>query len=307
LTAAGGGDVLSRKTAETGFQYGGQAVIEGVMMRGPHRIATAVRSGEEIIIHQEKITPWSDYFSFLKWPIIRGTVVLVESMIIGIRTLNMSATLALGEEEEESLSPFEMVLTVAAALLVSTGLFILFPTWLGHLTSGWIDIWGQNLIEGIARLGIFLAYLVGIRAIDDIRRVFQYHGAEHMTINTYEDGAELTVEEVARRSRQHPSCGTSFILYVLVISIIVFSFLGNGPWWWKFGSRLLLLPLVAGLGYEFIRLSRRYRKQLRFLIAPGLWVQNLTTGEPDPDQIEVAIAALKSVLIPLAGAVTSGE
>lgn len=298
---------MSRKTAETGFQYGGQAVIEGVMMRGPHRIATAVRSGEEIIIHQEKITPWSDYFSFLKWPIIRGTVVLVESMIIGIRTLNMSATLALGEEEEESLSPFEMVLTVAAALLVSTGLFILFPTWLGHLTSGWIDIWGQNLIEGIARLGIFLAYLVGIRAIDDIRRVFQYHGAEHMTINTYEDGAELTVEEVARRSRQHPSCGTSFILYVLVISIIVFSFLGNGPWWWKFGSRLLLLPLVAGLGYEFIRLSRRYRKQLRFLIAPGLWVQNLTTGEPDPDQIEVAIAALKSVLIPLAGAVTSGE
>ncbi len=298
---------MSRKTAETGFQYGGQAVIEGVVMRGPHRIATAVRSGEEIIIHQEKITPWSDYFSFLKWPIIRGTVVLVESMIIGIRTLNMSATLALGEEEEESLSPFEMVLTVAAALLVSTGLFILFPTWLGHLTSGWIDIWGQNLIEGIARLGIFLAYLVGIRAIDDIRRVFQYHGAEHMTINTYEDGAELTVEEVARRSRQHPSCGTSFILYVLVISIIVFSFLGNGPWWWKFGSRLLLLPLVAGLGYEFIRLSRRYRKQLRFLIAPGLWVQNLTTGEPDPDQIEVAIAALKSVLIPLAGAVTSGE
>lgn len=298
---------MSRKTAETGFQYGGQAVIEGVMMRGPHRIATAVRSGEEIIIHQEKITPWSDYFSFLKLPFIRGTVVLVESMIIGIRTLNMSATLALGEEEEESLSPFEMVLTVAAALLVSTGLFILFPTWLGHLTSGWIDIWGQNLIEGIARLGIFLAYLVGIRAIDDIRRVFQYHGAEHMTINTYEDGAELTVEEVARRSRQHPSCGTSFILYVLVISIIVFSFLGNGPWWWKFGSRLLLLPLVAGLGYEFIRLSRRYRKQLRFLIAPGLWVQNLTTGEPDPDQIEVAIAALKSVLIPLAGAVTSGE
>lgn len=298
---------MSRKTAEKGFQYGGQAVIEGVMMRGPQRIATAVRSGEEIIIHQEKITPWSDYFSFLKWPFIRGTVVLIESMIIGIRTLNMSASLALGEEEEESLSPFEMGLTVVVALLVATGLFILFPTWLGHLTSGRIDIWGQNLIEGIARLGIFLVYLVGIRAIDDIRRVFQYHGAEHMTINTYEDGAELTVEEVAKRSRQHPSCGTSFILYVLVISIIVFSFLGNGPWWWKFGSRLLLLPLVAGLGYEFIRLSRRYRKQLRFLIAPGLWVQNLTTGEPDPDQIEVAIAALKSVLIPPVGAVTSGE
>ncbi|MDR9756455.1 MAG: DUF1385 domain-containing protein [Thermacetogeniaceae bacterium] len=298
---------MSRKTGKTPFQYGGQAVIEGVMMRGPQRIATAVRSGEEIIIHQEKITPWSDYFSFLKWPLIRGAVVLIESMVIGIRTLNLSASLALGDEEEEGLSTFEMVLTVAVALLVATGLFILLPTWLGHLTSGRFPVWAQNLVEGITRLGLFLAYLLGIRALEDIRRVFQYHGAEHKAINTYEDGAELTVEEVSKRSRQHPSCGTSFILYVLVISIIVFSFLGNGHWWWKFGSRLLLLPLIAGLGYEFIRLSRRYRKQMRFFIAPGLWVQNLTTGEPDPGQIEVAIAALKSVLVPPPGAAASGD
>jgi len=298
---------LPGKTERTAFQYGGQAVIEGVMMRGPQKIATAVRSGEEIIIHQEKITPWSDYFSFLKWPLIRGAVVLIESMVIGIRCLNLSASFALSDGEEEGLSNFELAMTVAVALLVATGLFILLPTWLGHLTSGRFPVWVQNLVEGITRLGIFLAYLVGIRAVEDIRRVFQYHGAEHKAINTYEEGAELTVEEVAKRSRQHPSCGTSFILYVLVISIIVFSFLGNGPWWWKFGSRLLLLPLIAGLGYEFIRLSRRYRKQMRFLIAPGLWVQNLTTGEPDPGQIEVAIAALKSVLVPPPGAAASGD
>jgi uncharacterized protein YqhQ len=266
------------------------------MMRGPQNIATAVRVGDEIVIHQENITPWSDSFSLLKWPFIRGTVVLIESMVIGIRTLNLSASLVSGEEEGEGLSSLEMGITVLVAFLLSIGLFIILPTWLGHLTRGGLDIWGQNLIEGLARIGIFLAYLLGIRALEDIRRVFQYHGAEHKVINTYEDGAELTVAEVERRSRLHPSCGTSFLLVVIVISILVFAFLGNGTWLWKFGARILLLPVIAGLGYEFIRLSRRYRKQLRIIIAPGLWVQKLTTGEPDSGQIEVAIAALKRVL-----------
>lgn len=299
---------MPEKTAQTSFQYGGQAVIEGVMMRGPHKIATAVRVGDEIVIHQEKLTPWSDSFSILKWPFIRGTVVLIESMVIGIRTLNLSASLVSGEEEEESLSSLEMGLTLIVALLLSIGLFIILPTWLGHMARGVANIWGQNLIEGVTRLGIFLAYLLGIRAFQDIRRVFQYHGAEHKAINTYEDGADLTVEEVSRRSRLHPSCGTSFLLVVIVVSIFVFAFLGNGPWWWKFGARILLLPLIAGLGYEFIRLSRRYRKQMSILIAPGLWVQNLTTGEPDSGQIEVAIAALKRVLNPpVSDAVASGD
>ncbi len=287
---------MAGETAQNPFQYGGQAVIEGVMMRGPQNIATAVRVGDEIVIHQENITPWSDSFSLLKWPFIRGTVVLIESMVIGIRTLNLSASLVSGEEEGEGLSSLEMGITVLVAFLLSIGLFIILPTWLGHLTRGGLDIWGQNLIEGLARIGIFLAYLLGIRALEDIRRVFQYHGAEHKVINTYEDGAELTVAEVERRSRLHPSCGTSFLLVVIVISILVFAFLGNGTWLWKFGARILLLPVIAGLGYEFIRLSRRYRKQLRIIIAPGLWVQKLTTGEPDSGQIEVAIAALKRVL-----------
>ncbi|MGI5867800.1 MAG: DUF1385 domain-containing protein [Syntrophaceticus schinkii] len=299
---------MPQKNAQTSFQYGGQAVIEGVMMRGPQEIATAVRVGDEIVIHQEKYTPWSDSFSILKWPFIRGTIVLFESMVIGIKTLNLSASLVSDEEEGESLSSWEMGLTMAVAFLLSIVLFIIIPTWLGHMTLWVENIWVQNLIEGVSRLGIFLAYVLGIRAFEDIRRVFQYHGAEHKAINTYEDGADLTVEEVAQRSRLHPSCGTSFLLVVILISILVFAFLGNGSWLWKFGSRILLLPVIAGLGYEFIRLSRRYRKQMRILIAPGLWVQNLTTGEPDSAQIEVAIAALKRVLIPPTGdAAASGD
>ncbi|MGI6404949.1 MAG: DUF1385 domain-containing protein [Syntrophaceticus sp.] len=289
---------MPRQNAETPFQFGGQAVIEGVMMRGPDKMATAVRVGDEIVIHQEKITSWSDSFSILKWPFIRGTIVLIESMVIGIRTLNLSAYLVSEGDEDENLTPLEMGLTVALAILIAVGLFIILPTWLGHMTGGVLNIWGQNLIEGVTRLGIFLIYLLGIRALQDIRRVFQYHGAEHKVINTYEDGAELTVEEVAQRSRLHPSCGTSFLLVVIIISIFIFAFLGNGSWLWKFGARLLLLPVIAGLGYEFIRFSRRHREKMKILIAPGLWVQKLTTGEPDSSQIEVAIAALKGVLPP---------
>lgn len=290
---------LLQKSDGTPFQYGGQAVIEGVMMRGPEGIATAVRVGEEIVIHKENVTPWTEAFSFFKWPLVRGTIVLFESLVIGIQTLSLSASLVSGEdEEEESLGVWEIAFTVLFAMLFAIGLFILLPTWLGHITRFQVGIFGQNVIEGVTRLGIFLLYILAIRRFEDIRRVFQYHGAEHKAINTYEEGAELTVDEVAQRSRLHPSCGTSFLLIVLVISILVFACLGNGPWWWKFGTRIFLLPLIAGLGYEFVRYSRRHREQMGFLIAPGLWLQNLTTGEPDAAQIEVAIAALKSVLVP---------
>lgn len=289
---------MLRKRSGAPFQYGGQAVIEGVMMRGPEGIATAVRVGEEIVIRKENVAPWTEAFSFFKWPLIRGTIVLIESLVIGIKTLSLSASLVSGEDGDENLGALEIGLTVAFAILFSTGLFILLPTWLGHIARFRVGIFGQNVIEGVARLGIFLLYLLAIRRLEDIRRVFQYHGAEHKAINTYEEGADLTVEEVGRRSCLHPGCGTSFLLIVLVISILVFAFLGNGPWWWKFGARILLLPLIAGLGYEFIRCSRRYRERMGLLIAPGLWLQNLTTGEPDAGQIEVAISALKSVLVP---------
>lgn len=285
--------------ATSPFQYGGQAVIEGVMMRGPTAVATAVRIGDEIVINRDDMAAWSEKWPILKWPLIRGTVVLIESMVIGIKALNLSAALASGEGEEEAgLSPLAIGLTVAFSLLFGIGLFVILPTLLGHLTQFWWGAWGQNLVEGVTRIGLFLLYLVGIRRFQDIRRVFQYHGAEHKVINTYEEGAELTVDEVRKRSPLHPSCGTSFLLVVLVISILVFSLLGNGTWWWKFLTRLLLLPLVAGLSYEFIRYSRRHRERLGWLIAPGLWLQRLTTGEPDDGMMEVAIAAFKSVLSP---------
>jgi uncharacterized protein YqhQ len=282
-----------------GFQYGGQAVIEGVMMRGPRSVAVAVRSGDEIIVNHEEYTSWADsspWLRFLKWPLVRGTIVLFESMVLGVKALSLSASLAMGEEEE-GLSGWDVFLAVALAIVVSIALFIMLPTWLGHLTRIWgVGIWGQNAVEGIARLGIFLAYLVGIGRFQDIRRVFRYHGAEHMVINTFEDGADLTVAEVAKRSRVHPSCGTSFLLVVLVISIIIFALVGNGSWWYRFGSRLVLLPVVAGLGYELIRYARLHRRSLcSFLITPGLWLQNLTTGEPDEGMLEVAISAFRSV------------
>ncbi len=287
---------MSEQKAQGRFQYGGQAVIEGVMMRGPQDIATAVRVGDEIVIHQEECKSWSDSFSMLKWPFVRGTFVLIESMVVGMKALNYSASLMADEEEGEALSAWEMGLTMVIALLISIVLFIIIPTWVGHMALGLESVWAQNTVEGVTRVVIFLGYVLGIRAMDDIKRVFQYHGAEHKVINTYEDGAELTVDEVKKRSRLHPSCGTSFLLIVVLLSILVFAFLGNGSWLWKFGSRILLLPVVAGLGYEFLRLSRKYTEQMRFLIAPGLWLQGLTTGEPDAEQIEVAIAAFEHVL-----------
>jgi uncharacterized protein YqhQ len=283
------------------FQYGGQAVIEGVMMRGPKAVALAVRVGDEIVVDRDEYTSWADaspWLRFLKWPLVRGTVVLFESMVMGVRSLNRSASLALGEDDGAEMGGWEIFLAVALALVVGVALFILFPAWLGHFTRIWgLNVLGQNIVEGVVRLVIFLGYLMAIRCFQDIRRVFQYHGAEHKVINTYEDGADLTVAETARRSRMHPSCGTSFILVVLVLSIIVFALLGNGPWWYRFGSRLVLLPVIAGLGYEVIRYARLHRHSLcALLIVPGLWLQNLTTGEPDAGMLEVAIAALRAVL-----------
>lgn len=288
---------MSGRGSDAPFQYGGQAVIEGVMMRGPRAVAVAVRVGDEIVVEKREYTPWVEFFPFFKWPLIRGTVVLLESMALGVQALALSASLVSGEGEEEKIGSFEIGLTVVLALILGIALFVLLPTWLGILTRHWFGNFGQNAVEGIARFAIFLGYLTGIGRFPDVRRVFQYHGAEHKVINTYEEGGELTVASVNKRSPLHPSCGTSFLLMVLVVSILVFAFLGNGPWWWKFGARLALLPLVAGIAYEFIRYTRRHRKFLGALIAPGLWLQKLTTGEPDASQLEVAISAFQNVLM----------
>jgi uncharacterized protein YqhQ len=282
----------------TRFQYGGQAVIEGVMMRGPDSRAVAVRRPDQTIVVDEKpVGSITRRAPFLKWPLLRGVVALVEALVLGIEALTYSANQATGEEEE--LTAKEIVVTVGLALGLAVLLFAVLPTFAAHLLNkiapGSLI---QNLIEGVFRIAIFLAYVMAIGRLEDIRRVFQYHGAEHKVINAYEAGEELAVERVQRYSTLHPRCGTSFLLIVMVISILLFSLLGKQVLWWRILSRVLLLPAVAGISYELVKLSGKYATVpwCRILITPGLWLQKLTTSPPDDGQVEVAISALGAVL-----------
>jgi len=280
------------------FQYGGQAVIEGVMMRGPHSRAIAVRLPEGgIALDHKEVGSITQRYPFLKWPLIRGVVALVESLVIGIEALSFSANQAMGEEED--LSKTEIVLTIGAAFGLAVVLFVILPTWGAHLTKGIFQgSFAQNLVEGFFRIAVFLLYVVVIGRMQDIKRVFQYHGAEHKVINAYEAGQELTVEKVQRFSTFHPRCGTSFLLIVLVLSIFLFASLGHQVLWWRITSRILLLPVLAGISYEALKLSAKYAENAlcRILITPGRWLQALTTGEPDDSQVEVAISAMGAVL-----------
>lgn len=280
------------------FQYGGQAVIEGVMMRGPDTRAVAVRRPDQTIIVDEKpVSSITQRVPVLKWPLVRGVVALIEALVLGIEALTYSANQATGEEEE--LTTKEIVLTVGIALGLGVLLFAVLPTAAAHLLNkiapGSLI---QNLIEGVFRIVIFLVYVVAIGRLEDIRRVFQYHGAEHKVINAYEAGDELSVERVQRYPTLHPRCGTSFLLIVMVISILLFSLLGKQVLWWRILSRVLLLPVVAGISYELVKLSGKYATAplCRILIAPGMWLQKLTTSPPDGEQVEVAIAAFGAVL-----------
>lgn len=284
---------------EKKIQYGGMAVIEGVMMRGKEKVAVAVRKPDGTIeLEQENIKDSAGRFPFLKWPFIRGTFVLIDSMVLGIKMLNKSANMSMGEEEEE-ISLAEMIGTGLLAFLLAVVLFVILPTAIVHYTS---DLLGgvllQNLVEGIIRVGFFLLYVYAISKMDEIDRVFMYHGAEHKAIFTMEAGEELTVENSRKFTTLHPRCGTSFLLTVMVISILVFALLGEGTLFYRVWSRIAVLPIVAGIGYEFIKFSGNYYNDrwARILIAPGLWLQKLTTREPDDDQLEVAFAALKAVL-----------
>ncbi len=280
-----------------GFQYGGQAVIEGVMMRGPSSRAVAVRSPEgNIVLDEKDVGSITKRYPFLKWPFVRGVVALVESLLVGIEALSYSANQALGEEEE--LSKTEIALTMLFAFGVAAIFFVALPTGAAHFTKGFIhSVFLQNLIEGVVRLFLFLAYVMIIGRMADIRRVFQYHGAEHKVINAYEAGENLQASTVQKYSTFHPRCGTSFILIVLVMSIFVFSLLGHQALLFSVISRLLLLPVLAGLSYELLKLSARYAENplCRFFLVPGRWMQGLTTREPDDTQVEVAIAAFEAV------------
>lgn len=280
-------------------QYGGQALIEGVMMRGPKETSIAVRLPDGTIeVTKQKVAFWSAK-PVLRWPIIRGSVALIQSLIIGTKALLFSANRAIGEEEGEELSFWEMALTVIIALGAGLVLFVGIPTGAAHLLQGKVSspVW-QNILEGGIRLVVFLAYVASISLMKDIQRVYQYHGAEHKAIYAYEAGEELTVENARKFSPLHPRCGTSFLFFVVAISIFVFAFLSLEPFWWRILSRILLMPLVAGIAFEVLKFTGRHAQSRWFgwLTVPGLLLQRMTTREPDDDQLEVALAALRGIV-----------
>jgi uncharacterized protein YqhQ len=280
------------------FSYGGQAVIEGVMMRGRQSLAIAVRRNDGMVFHEEDLAPWAQRYPVLGWPLVRGTVALLEAMIMGVKSLSFSAS-QFAEEEEEELTTKDMVLTMGFALLLTVGLFIALPAYIIGLVQNSVhNNIALNLIEGLIKTSFFVLYILGISFMPDIRRVFEYHGAEHKTINCYEAGEPLLVDNVAKYTTVHRRCGTNFMLIVLFTSVFVFSFFGRPPIVQRILLHLALLPLVAGISYELVRLAGRPNPPfwVEIVAAPGLLLQKLTTREPDAEQIEVAIEALQVVL-----------
>ncbi|MCB0111140.1 MAG: DUF1385 domain-containing protein [Caldilineaceae bacterium] len=290
--------------------YGGQAVIEGVMMRGRKSMAVAVRNPQgEIVLHEEPLTAKIYTSNWGQWPFVRGLGLLWDALGLGMRALFWSAEVSAQEEEGEPITFAGPVAwtTIATSLLFAVGLFFLLPTFLSRLLAATINDnpFVDAFFEGAIRLLLFVAYLWAIGRIPEIERVFGYHGAEHKTINAYEAQVPLTVPHVQQFSVQHTRCGTSFLLYVLVISIILFApltFVGVEPAWLalllRFVTRLLLVPIVAGIAYEIIRFSTAHQENplMRLLIVPGLALQKLTTPEPDDSMVACAIAALEPVL-----------
>jgi uncharacterized protein YqhQ len=285
------------------IRVGGQAVIEGVMMRSPNSMAIAVRrpSGE-IVVKREGLNFFSEKKFFSKLPVVRGIINLLSALVLGVKALNFSANQSL--EEEKEVSSWTMGLTFTFALCFGIFLFFLIPLfltkWLRFAipmisTSGILF----NLVDGIIRLIIFLAYLWAISFFKEIRRIFQYHGAEHKSIFAFEHGEVLIPERVKGFSYLHPRCGTSFLLIVMVVSILVFALIPHQvPFGYKVASRVVFIPLIAGLAYEIIRFAdqKRERKSMQYLIKPGLWLQRMTARDPSEDQIEVALRALDEVL-----------
>jgi uncharacterized protein YqhQ len=283
---------------------GGQAVLEGVMMRGPSSWAVAVRKPDGAIAEVcNTINSPMARRRIYRLPVVRGVIALGESLAIGFRALAISANYAAQEEGEDGevqteLSRGQLIFAFAIAigfalLLFKVGPALIVDKLLPIKSGGWFVV-----VEGAFRVTIFIAYLCLISLLPDLRRVFQYHAAEHKAINAYEAGEELTPERVQRFSLIHPRCGTAFLLWVMVIAIFVFAFFGRPAWYWLIATRILLLPVIAGLAYELIRFAGKHSHNRVFLtlLAPGLWLQRLTTRQPTLDQIEVSIRALREVL-----------
>jgi uncharacterized protein YqhQ len=283
--------------------YGGQAVLEGVMMRSPSSWAVAIRTPEGDITEViNEITSPMQQRRLWRLPVIRGVIALGESLTIGFRALAISANVASQERGEDGeiktqIGRGQIIFSFVVAIGFALMLFKVGPA----LLTNFLPIESTELfvvVEGVIRVTVFVAYILVISLLPDLRRVFQYHGAEHKAINALEGGAELTPANVQKFSLIHPRCGTAFLLWVMVIAIFVFAFVGRPVWYWLIVSRILLLPVIAGLAYELIRYAGKHQdnRVLMKLLAPGLWLQRLTTREPSDDQVEVSIRALRSVL-----------
>jgi uncharacterized protein YqhQ len=311
-----------RFDAQNPMVVGGQAVIEGVMMRAPGMVATAVRRPDgSIAVRKEPYISLAEKRKFFRLPVIRGAVGLIEMLVVGFRALSFSAEAAL-EQDRENMSGsgngtpsgeskrgenLRLGLTLAAALLAATAIFFLTPL---VITTAWFHVDQQplafNLIAGAVRLTLFLAYLLAISAMKDVRRLFEYHGAEHKVVFTFERGEDLSVDAAAMQTRFHPRCGTSFLLVVMLVAILLFGLLDTVMMYWlgglslpvRIATHLPLIPLLGGVSYEFIKFSARKSDTFpgRLIVAPGLWLQKITTREPDANELEVALEALRAAL-----------
>lgn len=277
--------------------YGGQAVIEGVMMRGLKAVAIAMRApNKEIVIHTEKLG--GIYKSRIaKIPFLRGLVMLWDALGLGMRALTLSANIQ--TDEDEKIEGPMLYVTLGISLIFGIGLFFLLPAFVGQLSENYLGLssWWGNLAEGFVRLILLVAYIWVVGLMPDIRRVYAYHGAEHKTINAFEAGTDLTPENVSHFSLEHPRCGTAFLLTLVLLSVLLFSLLGPLPMFWRLASRILLLPVLAGVAYEYIRWTSSHMDSplVRFLVKPNLALQHLTTREPSLDMLEVSIAAFNAM------------
>ncbi len=278
------------------LDIGGQAVIEGVMMKSKKRIVTSVRVGKKIISKKREFVPVTERNKFLRIPVLRGMIGLFEMLVVGMQELTWSADQQTTEKEGK-LSGFQLFLTFAISIGAVILMFVIAPYYLTKVFVKDVNI-VFNLIDGLFRVVIFIIYLLAIGLMKDMRRVFQYHGAEHKTVNCYEAGKKLIVANVKKYSVIHPRCGTSLIVFVLIISILLFSLIKSEHAYLNIPIRVLLIPLIAGIAYEIVKLSVRFKRNilLRMLVWPGLMTQKLTTREPNEKQIEAAITSLKKTL-----------
>jgi uncharacterized protein YqhQ len=292
-------ELLSKGKKEPSLAFGGQAVMEGVMIRSKKHVVVCVRQpNDEILTKTEEIHSISERSRILKLPFVRGILALFETLYIGIKGIYFSANAAFGDEEKEvSFSTKEIAVVVTVALVLSVLLFSVTPFFLTSLLGlgGGVVF---NIVEGVVRLSFLLAYLVAVSSIGDFKRLFQYHGAEHTAINAYEAGVELYVENARKYSRFHARCGTSFLLIVTLISILFFSLITSPNYWIRLSYRILLIPVIASVSYELLRLSDIYKESriMKVLTAPGLILQRLTTQPPDDKMLAVALKAVKEVV-----------